>query len=439
LNFDIPCEVTEVLENLRSAGGQPLLVGGVVRDTWLGRTSTDYDIATTLLPAQLAELFTGVNLAFGSVRIRLGVADVTVTTLREDGEYLDQRHPSTVVFVLTPEQDSTRRDFTVNAIYADPFTGAIFDPQGGVEDLERGVIRMVGSPQERLREDPLRILRAVRFAARLGSRFDPATESALRDLAAETSALSRERVFEELTDAFTGVGRGTALRLFMELGITQHVLPELVAMPGVEQPPEFHPEGDVFVHTCLVLDHATEGDPVQAWAAVLHDVGKPATFERAADRIRFSGHDALSAEMTDGILRRFNAPNDLRETVVDVVRGHIRFASIPQMKPRKRETWMRSANFAAHLEFHRADCAGSHGKLGIYESARAEWRALPPEPPPPLCTGADVLALGVTEGPVVGEVLRRLHQQCDADDVSDRDAALTMLRAIVESRFRGLA
>jgi putative nucleotidyltransferase with HDIG domain len=450
LNLDIPTEIMVVLDQLRAAGGDVWLVGGVVRDALLGRRSEDFDVATSLRPDALAKILPGVNAEFGAVSVTVpGTAagednvgedteyEVTVTTLRTDGEYTDQRHPSRVTFVDSPDDDSLRRDFTINAIYADPWTGEVSDPCGGVADVESRTLEVIGAPEERLREDPLRILRAVRFAARMGLTIAPSTRQALTLVAAETNVLSRERVFAELSNAFCGPGRGAALRLLVELAIADHVLPEITKMPGVAQPPEFHPEGDVFVHTCLVLDHTTEGDLVQAWTAVLHDVGKPATFERAADRIRFSGHDTLSAEMADGILRRFKVSRDLREEIVEVCRDHIRFASLPGMKPKRRERWLRSPRFGAHLEFHRADCMGSHAKLGIYEFARREWMALPPEPPPPLCTGADVIALGLAEGPEIGEVLRRLDEMVTEGGVSNRDTALAMLRGIVESHFRG--
>ena len=342
-----------------------------------------------------------------------------------------------MTFVASPAEDAPRRDFTVNALYADPWSGEITDPCGGRADLATRTLRVIGDARARLREDPLRILRAVRFAARLDLEPSEETEAAVRGLAGELRAVSPERVFQELTMAFVGPGRGRVLQLLVKWGLAEHILPEVMALQGVEQPPEFHPEGDVFVHVCSVLDHIVPGDPVQAWAAVLHDLGKPATFERAADRIRFSGHDTLSAKMADEVLRRLRAPNELRETVVEVCRDHIRFASIEQMKPRRRERWMRSPRFPAHLEFHRADCEGSHGKLGIYRSALQTLLSLPPEPPPPLCTGADVIERGVAEGPLVGEILRRLHQELEEVGVSTRESALQRLDRLVQESFRG--
>ena len=419
-----------------------MLVGGFVRDALLGRVSNDVDVATSLRPERVRACLAGEGLAargrseFGAMEVRVDDCDVTVTTYRRDGAYLDHRRPSTVEFVDTPGDDAVRRDFTVNALYADPFGGDLIDPVGGLADLESGTLRVIGDAERRLREDPLRILRAVRFAARLGFAFSPGTDAAIRSSVGELDRLSGERVFAELTDAFTGVGRGTALRLLVETGAAAVVLPEVVPLVGVEQPPEFHPEGDVFVHTCLVLDHASPGDPIQAWSAVLHDVAKPQTFERAADRIRFSGHDVRSSEMADAVLRRFGVPRELRETVVAVCRDHIRFAAIRDMRDSRREAWMRSPGFRAHLEFHRADCEGSHGKLDIYRWARDALDSLPPVAPPPLCSGADVVAMGVPEGPVIGEILRRLQERIDDAGVSDRDTALRLLRKLVTDDYR---
>jgi len=401
----------------------------------LGQGSRDFDVATDLPPEGLADLFEGVDFRFGAAQVPVPDASLTVTTLREEHGYDDQRHPSRVEFINDVDTDALRRDFTVNALYWDPYAARLIDPVGGLADLRAGRLEMIGDAPARLREDPLRLLRAVRFSARLDLQMTRSLRAAVQAASGEVATLSNERVFDELTRAFTGPGRGRALESMVELGLAEHVLPEVTSMPGVEQPEEFHPEGDVFVHVCLVLDAVVPGDPVQAWAAVLHDTGKPATFERAADRIRFHGHDVLSAEIADAVLRRFGAPRELRETVVEVCRQHIKFASIPQMRPAKRERWLRSPRFGAHLAFHRADCVGSHGTLEIFEMARAELAALPVLPPPPLCTGQDVIDLGVTQGPAVGGLLGAVHRWCEENGVSERDAALQRLRSLVEEGY----
>lgn len=436
----VPPAVGDLLARLRAGGGRAWLVGGTVRDLLRGQPPLDFDIATDLPPAAVLQLLPEASdrdAALGACRIAGLPWPVVVTTLRAEADYEDHRHPSRVWFVDDPEVDSSRRDFTVNALYLDPVRGELLDPTGGLDDLEALVLRTVGAPDLRFREDALRLLRALRFAAALPATLESATAAAANRNAGLLAHLSPHRVFEELTRTFRGPGRGRGLRLFVDLGFAAAVMPEVAAMDGVPQPPLYHPEGCVLTHTCLVLDHVPEGDTVLAWCAVLHDIGKPGTFRRAPDRIRFDGHDALSARMADGVLRRLGAPRELRETVVEVCRDHIRFAGLMAMRPRRRERWMRSPRFAAHLAFHRADCLGSHGDLSRYETARAALAALPAAAPP-LVTGADVLALGLPSGPVVGEVLRAVTAELEAGDdpAPTRAAALALLRREVAKRIK---
>ena len=435
----LPGRVHEVAEKLRAAGGTVYLVGGAVRDALLGRQPVDWDLATSLAPDATASLFPAADtraLRMGALRLVFDEVVIVVTSLRAESGYRDHRHPDEVRFVGDPREDAPRRDFTVNAIYADLLSGELIDPVGGLGDLDRRLLRVIGEPVARLTEDPLRLLRAVRLASSCGLELEEATASAIATCASELRELSAERVFDELTNMFSGTGRGRSLRLLVDLGLANEVLPEVPPMDGVPQPPEFHPEGDVLTHVCMVLDEVDHGDPVQAWAAVLHDVGKPPTFERAADRIRFSGHDQLSARMAEQALERLHAPRKLIDRVVDVCRDHIRIASLLHMTQTKRERWMRSPGFADHLAFHRADCSGSHGDLSIYQAAVEMLAELPPLPPPPLCRGADVLALGVPQGPAVGEVLRELQGRLDGLEAPDRSKALELLETIVRGRVK---
>lgn len=425
----MPAAVGECVQRIRAAGGRAWLVGGVVREALLDQASRDWDLATTLEPGQLTALFPGAvsrDARLGAVTLR-GRETIVLTTLREEADYRDHRHPQMVRFVTSPELDARRRDFTINAIYVDPEDGRLLDPTGGTEDLGNGVLRAIGVASARLVEDPLRILRAVRFAARCQLRLEPTLRAAIAANFTMLETLSAERVFAELTAAFTGPGRGRALRLLVETGVAAVVLPEAVALVDVPQPPQYHPEGDVLTHVCLVLDHVAEDDAVQAWAAVLHDIGKPLTFHRAEDRIRFHGHDVLSASMADRVLQRLRAPRELRETVVEITRDHLRIAALPEMTAARRERWLRDPRFPAHLAFHRADCLGSHADLRIHDFARDSLAALPPLPPPPLCTGADILALGVPEGPMVGLLLRELAARLEAVQQPDRAVALSLL------------
>ncbi|MBL8729773.1 MAG: CCA tRNA nucleotidyltransferase [Planctomycetes bacterium] len=433
----LPREVHDVLRRLSTAG-RAWLVGGTVRDLLLGRAPRDFDIATDLRPAAVQGLVPGVDLRdaqFGVAALPGAAVPLTITTLRREAGYADQRRPRQVEFVTSIEADAVRRDFTVNALYLEPDGRQVLDPCDGLADLRRRVLRTIGEPAGRFAEDSLRLLRLLRFAARCELDVDPATATAAMARAGDLSRLSVERLLAELTDAFTSHGRGRALRLLVELGFAAVVLPEVAALDGVSQPPEYHPEGDVLTHVALVLDQVPAGDAALAWSAVLHDIGKPATWRQAEDRIRFDGHDQLSARMADAVLRRLHACNQLREVVVEVCRDHIRFASLPQMRPRRREAWMRSPHFATHLAFHRADCLGSHGKLEIHDFAAAEFAALPPAAPP-LVTGADALALGVPPGPQLGALLRAVHAAADeAPTPMERPAALVLLREMV-ARWR---
>lgn len=436
---NVPASALACLEALRAGGGGVWLVGGAVRDSLLSLETRDFDVATTLHPRQVLRLLPAarvVDVDLGVVAVSLPECELTITTLREEGDYRDQRHPDSVTFITEPARDARRRDFTVNAIYMDPWSKEVLDPCQGMMDLQARRLRTVGDPAVRFREDPLRLLRAVRFAASAELEIEVGTARAIRECAPHARSLSAERVFEELTRAWTGRGRGRALRLLVDLRLADEVLLELVAILGVPQPPRFHPEGNVLVHTCRVLDSIRAGDAVQAWAAVLHDIGKPLTFERGSDRIRFHAHDIVSARIAERILRRLQAPRELREAVVEVCRDHIRFASLPRMGRAKRERWLRSARFRAHMEFHRADCLGSHGSLEIHAMAETLLRELPSEPPSPICTGKDVLARGVPEGPLVGELLRELQRELDRLDVVDRDTALSCLDELVGRHFK---
>ncbi|MEZ5965418.1 MAG: CCA tRNA nucleotidyltransferase [Planctomycetota bacterium] len=437
-SIEWPRPVLDVVRALDAAGVGVLAVGGAVRDGLLGRATDDWDLATASRPQAVAAALESpkdVDLRLGAVHLELpdGI-DLTVTTFRSEAEYLDRRHPSRVEFVDDLAVDARRRDFTVNALYLTP-AGGLVDPAGGLADLAEQRLRCIGPAAQRFEEDVLRLLRAVRFAAAYDFAIEEGTWRAMQATAPLLAALSPARAYDELTRAFIGQGRGRALRLLVESGLAAAVLPEAAAMTGVPQPPEYHPEGDVLTHVALVLDAVADGDPVQAWAAVLHDIGKPPTFEVAADRIRFHGHDTLSAEMADVVLRRLHAPRELRESVVEICRDHIKFAGVMQMRPARRERWMRSPRFPAHLAFHRADCVGSHGKLDVWAQAQALWQALPPEGPAPLCSGRDVIALGVPPGPRVGRLLRAVQEEVEKLDSADRAVALQILQRLVRSRY----
>ncbi|MFM1872109.1 MAG: hypothetical protein RL398_1531 [Planctomycetota bacterium] len=436
----LPKAVRDLARQLAAVGGRTWVVGGAVRDRLAGREPTDFDLATDLTPERVTAALPASesrDARFGVVRCEIDGREITVASLRSDGRYGDQRHPDHVEFVTEPARDAARRDFTVNAIYLDIATGELIDPLGGRSDLLAGRLRCIGIAKTRLREDPLRLLRCVRFAAGCGLELDAELRTAVREVAADVATVAAERCLDELTRMFTGPGRGRALRLLVELGLAKHLLPEVAAMDGVTQPPEYHPEGDVLTHVAMVLDHVPEGDPILAWSAVLHDVGKPPTWRLAEDRIRFDGHDRLSERMAEAVLTRLHAPRAWREAICEIIADHIRIAALPQMRPRRREAWLRTPRFPQHLAFHFADCMGSHRDLSIYEYAKAELAALPPLRPLPI-DGRDVLALGVSPGPRVGELLESVADALsEAAMAWDRETALALLRDAVAASDQG--
>lgn len=439
---NLPAELHTISRRIAAAGGRTWLVGGAVRDRLLGDQSADFDLVTDLLPTGVQSVFPGAetrDARFGVVQLpaTAPLAPLAITTLRAEAGYRDHRRPDEVQFVTDPLVDAQRRDFTANALYLDLSDGSLIDPTGGLADLAAGRLRVIGDAAARLSEDPLRLLRAVRFLARCELTPDPALAAALPALAPLVRQVAAERCFDELTRTFVGPHRGAGLGWLVQSGLAAVLLPEVAAMDGVPQPPQYHPEGDVLTHVRLVLDHVPADDPVLAWSAVLHDVGKPPTFRVAADRIRFDGHDVLSARLAETILQRLRAPRALREAVVAICLDHLRIASLPQMRPRRREAWLREPGFRQHLAFHRADCLGSHGNLSIFEFATAELAALPPLRPLPI-DGKDVLACGVAPGPAVGRLLSAVAEALAEGAVPwDREHALALLRDCVRQSGQG--
>jgi poly(A) polymerase len=333
---------------------------------------------------------------------------IEVATFRSDIGYSDGRHPDQVRFTTDPREDARRRDFTINGMMLDPVANEVLDFVGGQADLQGQVIRAIGDPEIRFAEDKLRMLRAVRFAARFGYQIEPATFAAIRRLAPQIRQVSRERVRDELTRMLTEGRARQAFLLLEESGLLREVLPEIAAMKGVAQPPQFHPEGDVFVHTLLLLEKLPQPcPPTLAWGALLHDVGKPPTFRVAPDRIRFDGHVAVGVKMTEEICRRLRFSNDDAEQILALVTHHMRFGQVMQMNQSTLKKFLRLPRFEEHLELHRLDCQASHGLLSAYEFARQKLAETPPESmrPAPLLTGDDLIAAGYEPGPRFKEIL----------------------------------
>ena len=399
----------EVILRLRGAGHRAYLVGGCVRDLLLGVPPKDYDVATDARPDRIMDLFPNsgrVGAHFGVVLVRSVFAQVEVATFRSDQEYTDGRRPDAVHFETDPAKDAERRDFTVNGLMMDPDSGEVFDYVGGRADLERGVIRAIGDPEARFREDHLRLLRAVRFAARLKFQIDPVTFDAIRANHASILKVAAERVREELVRILTEGGARYGFELLDATGMLTDILPEIAAMKGVEQPPQYHPEGDVWNHTLLMLQQLDHPTPALAMGVLLHDVGKPPTF-RIADRIRFDGHVEEGVRMAHAILHRLRFSRDDMEQVEALVANHMKFKDAGRMKESTLKRFLRLPKFAEHLELHRLDVSSSDRNLETYELVQRKLGEYSEErlKPPPLITGADLIAAGYAPGPRFSKML----------------------------------
>ncbi len=414
---------------LRDAGHRALFAGGCVRDRMMGVVPSDYDIATSAPPAGVMALFprtVPVGVDFGTVLVILPEGPYEVTTFRNDGPYLDGRHPSGVVFTGERE-DAQRRDFTVNALFLDPETDAVIDYVGGVADLEAGVLRAVGDPGARFAEDHLRLLRAVRFSARLGFSMEASTFRAVVENRRALAAFSSmERIRDELVKMLTGGTARRAFELLDETGLLGVVLPEVAAMKGVEQPPQFHPEGDVLTHTLQMLALLPKDCTVTlAMGALLHDAGKPAT-QTHEDRIRFNFHQKRGAVLARELCARLRFSNAETGRIVWLVAQHMRVAAFPEMREAKRRAFAAEEGFDELLTLARMDCLASHGDLSTLEwienylGSLAEGPALPP----PLVTGDDLKAMGLAPGPVFREILNAVREKQLEGGVKDRGEAL---------------
>lgn len=402
-----------IIAHLRAAGYQAFLVGGCVRDLLLGRTPKDYDVATSATPEEILALYPKAGVVgahFGVVLVNDGTSTVEVASFRSDGDYADGRRPETVTFETDPRNDVLRRDFTINALLMDPDSGEIVDYVGGRADLSAGIIRAIGDPETRFREDHLRLLRAVRFAARLGFEIEPRTFEAIRALAPLVNRVAAERVRDEITRILIEGGAKRGFELLDETGLLEQLLPEISAMKGVQQPPEYHPEGDVWVHTLLMLSGLREPSVSLALGVLLHDVGKPATF-RIADRIRFDGHAERGVEIAHRILTRLRYPNDVIGQTEALIANHMKFIDVPKMRDSTLKRFLRMPEFEEHMELHRLDCLSSNGYTESYDFVREKQRELPPDvlKPPPLLTGKDLIEAGYKPGPKFGEVLTEVE------------------------------
>ena len=432
----------QVSRRLREQGFQALFVGGCVRDLVLGREPADFDVATDATPDQVLALFPNslaVGAQFGVVVVVDGEHRVEVATFRSDVGYSDGRHPDRVAYARSAQEDVQRRDFTINGLLMNPESGEILDYVGGRADLKTCLIRAIGEPSRRFAEDKLRMLRAVRFAARFGYAIEAGTFAAIHDHAAEVPRISAERMREELTKLLTEGAARRGFELLDEAGLLEQVLPEVSRMKGVEQPPQFHPEGDVWIHTRMMLEMLPAGcSPTLAWGALFHDVGKPPTFvpeSVTGSRIRFDGHVEVGARMAEEICRRLRFSNEDTDQVVALVSNHLRFKDVPQMRPATLKRFVRLPRFAEHLELHRLDCLSSHRNLGTHDFVRRFLEETPEEQvrPARLITGDDLLELGLTPGPRFAEILKAVEDaQLDSQLTSKGEAMEWVRRHFVE-------
>jgi poly(A) polymerase len=423
-----------LVDRLRAAGRIAYFAGGCVRDLVRGQRPKDVDIATDAPPEEVQKIFRrtyAVGAHFGVVVVLENDFQFEVATFRSDGVYLDGRHPVAVNF-SSPEEDARRRDFTINGMFYDPPNDKVIDFVGGREDLAAGLVRAIGDPAQRFAEDRLRLLRAVRFATVLEFEIETETWKAVVRAAETISTISAERIREELVRIFLSPHRVRGWDLLDASGLMQAILPEVEALKGCEQPPQFHPEGDVFKHTRLMLSLLPEVVSVPlVFSVLLHDIGKPATASvDETGRIRFSGHDKLGAQMTESVMERLRFSRAEIEATVEAVDQHMVFKDVPNMRVARLKRFMARPHFGDELELHRVDCLGSHGMLDNYDFLKEKAAEFASEPiiPPPLVKGDDLIAMGMKPGPRFGEILEAVQTRQLEGALREREEALAWVR-----------
>ncbi len=426
----------DIIKTLRDHECKAFLVGGCVRDRLWGIAPKDFDVSTDARPEQITSLFPGSQLVgakFGVVLVkRSDDVCVEVATFRSEGAYFDGRHPDAVQFETDPARDAQRRDFTINGLFEDPLSSRIYDYVDGERDLRRHVLRTIGDPDRRFEEDHLRLLRGVRFAARFQLSVEEETMRAMQRFAPSIVHISAERIREELARILTEGGARYGFELLDRTGLLEQVLPELKACQGVQQPPEFHPEGDVWQHVLLMLETMNGPSRTLAWGVVLHDVGKPPTF-RVADRIRFDGHAEVGTEMARHRLAQLKASNEDIERVSSLVANHMRFKDVPNMRVSTLKRFLRTPHFEEHLELHRLDCLASNGRTDVYEFVKSKLAEFKTEQlrPPRLLTGDDLIKAGYAPGPAFKRVIELTETAQLEGEIETREQALALARQML--------
>lgn len=427
----------EIIHRLRESGHEAYFVGGCVRDFILNQTSSDYDIVTSARPEEVMKLFprtVAIGAKFGVVAVIIDNHPFEVATFRSDDVYEDGRHPSRIHY-STAREDVFRRDFTINGLLMDPDTGDIIDYVNGRFDIDNKIVRTIGNPGKRFREDYLRLLRAVRFAANLHFDLEPATQDAVKREASNIRHISVERIREELNKILTSGGARRGFELMMQTDILQNILPEICRLKGVEQPPRFHPEGDVWQHTLKMLellpaDGEREKNICLAWGTLLHDVGKALTRSEDEKGVHFYGHVQQGEIIADTIMQRLKFSRMQRETVVNLIRQHMVFMNVRKMRPGRLKRFLRMPDFDLHLELHRLDCLASHGMLDNYEFCREQLQilALDDLHPPRLLTGNDLIAMGFTPGKIIKDILLAVEEEQLEGRIQSVEQAINYVR-----------
>ena len=428
---------TNLAIQLKNAGHTACFAGGCVRDKLLGLEPKDYDIATSATPSEVLRLFPGSNEVgahFGVVIAKHEGHHIEIATFRTDGSYGDGRRPDSVTF-STPEEDAHRRDFTINGLFEDPETGGVIDHVEGVRDIEAKIIRAIGTPSHRFQEDALRLLRAVRFSTTLGFPIEPKTFAAIRENGHLLDKISPERIRDEFSKIIVSPNRRHGLELLVDSCLIDHFLPEVLPLIGCDQPPEWHPEGDVYTHTCIMLEMLAPDAPLElCLATLLHDIAKPPTRTIDPDgRIRFNGHDSLGADMATEILTRLRYPNAVIRNAAHMVSRHMQFMNVQQMRKAKLKRFMSEPTFPEEMELHRVDCASSNGFTDNYDflNEKAEEFSHEPLIPPPLVTGKDLIARGLKPGPRFKDVLEKIQTEQLENRLSTHDEALEYLETLL--------
>ena len=440
-NSEIYITALEVIKTLSDAGFESYIVGGAVRDLLIKKNPKEYDICTSATPSEINKIFKKSKLvgqSFGVSIVLQNQYAFEIATFREDFDYLDGRHPDKVKYTKNVKNDIQRRDFTVNGLLLDPLRNKVIDYCDGISDLKNKIIRTIGDPLERFSEDYLRILRAIRFSNQLNFEIEKKTSQAMQELSQKVVNISIERVRDEISKILLSTSPGKGIRLLDKYHILNIFLPEILEMKNVQQPPDFHPEGDVFVHTCLVLDKLSESISENSievvYGALFHDIGKPDTYAKT-DRIRFNRHEYVGAIKAEKICKRLKFSNKQTELIVSLVKEHMKFGNIKNMKKSTFKKFVSIENFNDHLKLHKADCLGSHGDLSLFDFTFQKLDQLNNEQilPKPFINGNDLIDLGIKPGPSYKSILSEIFDDQLEGNIKTRDEALIKLKEVINN------